>query len=228
MTDVLRIAHPQNCPPYGNFRVGICEGNLLLYIDCLLLYPAVKYLSICIQYIIYCPSGAAKQERIHCLVCRSELVGCGLSGLILLLFEIGWTRSGLEFGNPSFFLPKFDKMGFDQLYLGLSWLFYFVNQKDWHCNFTFSAFQRCNLGNTYPGTNMRQLQPKMPRLVVQLFSFQSWRGMNERFEWKSFVGRNLSRKEMLTPAKIGVDNTKCIYVPQPPHLSQKKTFMNYL
>ena len=48
--------------------------------------------------------------------------------------------------------------------------------------------------------------------------------MNERFEWKSFVGRNLSRKEMLTPAKIGVDNTKCIYVPQPPHLSQKKTF----
>ena len=46
--------------------------------------------------------------------------------------------------------------------------------------------------------------------------------MNERFEWKSFVGRNLSRKEMLTPAKIGVDNTKCIYVPQPPHLSQKK------
>ena len=28
MTDVLRIAHPQNCPPYGNSRVGICEGNL--------------------------------------------------------------------------------------------------------------------------------------------------------------------------------------------------------
>ena len=27
MTDVLRIAHPQNCPPYGNSRVGICEGN---------------------------------------------------------------------------------------------------------------------------------------------------------------------------------------------------------
>ena len=53
--------------------------------------------------------------------------------------------------------------------------------------------------------------------------------MNERFEWKSFVGRNLSRKEMLTPAKIGVDNTKCIYVPQPPHLSQKnfyELFMN--
>ena len=25
MTDVLRIAHPQNCPPYGNSRVGICE-----------------------------------------------------------------------------------------------------------------------------------------------------------------------------------------------------------
>ena len=30
MTDVLRIAHPQNCPPYGNSRVGICEGNLLV------------------------------------------------------------------------------------------------------------------------------------------------------------------------------------------------------
>ena len=29
MTDVLRIAHPQNCPPYGNSRVGICEGNRL-------------------------------------------------------------------------------------------------------------------------------------------------------------------------------------------------------
>ena len=29
MTDLLRIAHPQNCPPYGNSRVGICEGNLL-------------------------------------------------------------------------------------------------------------------------------------------------------------------------------------------------------
>ena len=28
MTDVLSIAHPQNCPPYGNSRVGICEGNL--------------------------------------------------------------------------------------------------------------------------------------------------------------------------------------------------------
>ena len=27
MTDVLRIAHPQNRPPYGNSRVGICEGN---------------------------------------------------------------------------------------------------------------------------------------------------------------------------------------------------------
>ena len=27
MTDLLRIAHPQNCPPYGNSRVGICEGN---------------------------------------------------------------------------------------------------------------------------------------------------------------------------------------------------------
>ena len=25
MTDLLRIAHPQNCPPYGNSRVGICE-----------------------------------------------------------------------------------------------------------------------------------------------------------------------------------------------------------
>ena len=32
MTDVLRIAHPQNCPPYGNSRVGICEGNLLIVI----------------------------------------------------------------------------------------------------------------------------------------------------------------------------------------------------
>ena len=31
MTDVLRIAHPQNCPPYGNSRVGICEGNLLFF-----------------------------------------------------------------------------------------------------------------------------------------------------------------------------------------------------
>ena len=30
MTDVLRIAHPQNCPPYGNSRVGICEGNLMI------------------------------------------------------------------------------------------------------------------------------------------------------------------------------------------------------
>ena len=28
MTDVLRIAHPQNCPPYGNSRVGICEIHL--------------------------------------------------------------------------------------------------------------------------------------------------------------------------------------------------------
>ena len=25
MTDLLRIAHPQNYPPYGNSRVGICE-----------------------------------------------------------------------------------------------------------------------------------------------------------------------------------------------------------
>ena len=32
MTDVLRIAHPQNCPPYGNSRVGICEGNLVVII----------------------------------------------------------------------------------------------------------------------------------------------------------------------------------------------------
>ena len=29
MTDLLRIAHPQNCPPYGNSRVGICEIHLL-------------------------------------------------------------------------------------------------------------------------------------------------------------------------------------------------------
>ena len=28
MTDVLRIAHPQNRPPYGNSRVGICEKFL--------------------------------------------------------------------------------------------------------------------------------------------------------------------------------------------------------
>ena len=28
MTDLLRIAHPQNCPPYGNSRVGICEIHL--------------------------------------------------------------------------------------------------------------------------------------------------------------------------------------------------------
>ena len=28
MTDLLRIAHPQNCPPYGNSRVGICETHL--------------------------------------------------------------------------------------------------------------------------------------------------------------------------------------------------------
>ena len=33
MTDVLRIAHPQNCPPYGNSRVGICEGNRYLKKD---------------------------------------------------------------------------------------------------------------------------------------------------------------------------------------------------
>ena len=32
MTDVLRIAHPQNCPPYGNSRVGICEGNLMMMV----------------------------------------------------------------------------------------------------------------------------------------------------------------------------------------------------
>ena len=30
MTDLLRIAHPQNCPPYGNSRVGICEIHLIL------------------------------------------------------------------------------------------------------------------------------------------------------------------------------------------------------
>ena len=32
MTDVLGIAHPQNCPPYGNSRVGICEGNLICWL----------------------------------------------------------------------------------------------------------------------------------------------------------------------------------------------------
>ena len=43
MTDVLRIAHPQNCHPYGNSRVGICEviTNTNIKILCLSKYQNI-------------------------------------------------------------------------------------------------------------------------------------------------------------------------------------------